>query len=454
MLIRYLNYLNNNNDRILSTALSLVVVCLLLVNLSDGVISFFPIRSYHVSIVSKFFLGVVFLLAIPILILKADKFFTLTIGISLAAISISLCLFPENNKYFIPSAITFLSICMTTMLYIRSIDDYQILLNYWLKTSHFVAYFLLFFWLSILISGHLKEFNNGIYSMGLSYACLLPCIICLNNFIRINSKTSGLAFIILIDTIILFGARGPILSILTFILVLILKENYKNILKTMIAFLYILILLFTKFNFTIFVPSILYKTASEHLATKGDLIASEKKTTRGEPGSGTNNSLSTESNNPLLEHRSRTSDFVSSGNLANLTRRDIYYKAILSEIIKKPLAIRGINSEYLLLDAHAHNIFLELIYQFGIILSFPLILSIIYYSYKTLKLNRKIITNDIVIILFCISLPPLMVSGSLWKTMYFWTWISLILKFDKPQSYFQEHSLIRVNKESLEKLEA
>lgn len=452
MLIRYLDYLNNNNDRILSTALSLVVLCLLFVNLSDGVTSFIYIKSYHVSIISKFFLGTVFLLAIPILILKADKFFALTIAISLAVITISLYVFPENNKYFIPTTISFLSICMTTMLYIRCIDDYSVLLNYWLKTSHFIAYFLLFFWLSILISGHLKEFNNGIYSMGLSYACLLPCIICLNDFIRTNSKTSGLAFIIFMDTIILFGARGPILSILTFILIMILKENYKNILKTMMAFLYILILLFTKFNFIIFVPYVLYKTASEHLATKGDLIAPQKKTTHAEPRSGTNNSLSTESNNPILENRSRTSEFFSSGNFANLTRRDVYYKAVVSEIIKKPFTIRGINAEYNIVDGYAHNIFLELIYQFGVILSSPLILSIVYYSYKTVKLNRRIIPNDIVVILFCVALPPLMVSGSLWKSMYFWTWISLILKFDKTQSNLQEHSLIGLNKHIFKKL--
>ena len=128
---------------------------------------------------------------------------------------------------------------------------------------------------------------------------------------------------------------------------------------------------------------------------------------------------------------SRTLDLLAaSGFLADNGRMDIW--TVLIENIKdSPFIIRGINADQLLQTGfyhnsnYAHNLFLELMYSFGIIFGGALSIWFINRFIKTLKTN---VQNDqeMIRLLSMSSFFPICIwSGSLWTDMYCWVWLAI-----------------------------
>ena len=116
--------------------------------------------------------------------------------------------------------------------------------------------------------------------------------------------------------------------------------------------------------------------------------------------------------------------------IGHMSGRDKLYRFFLKEIFSHPLAIHGINGEQALGYNYPHNIILELLYQFGIVLGGLIIAAIIARAVKTLKASHinKDAKQQLEVIFLCASLPGLMISGTLWTQANFWIWLAVSKK--------------------------
>ena len=111
----------------------------------------------------------------------------------------------------------------------------------------------------------------------------------------------------------------------------------------------------------------------------------------------------------------------------NLSGRDRFYTGALQLIKDYPLTGIGIAGDRVHLQGFVHNVFLELILDYGII--FGLLISIILiciFVKSIVSVDRE--TSNFNMIFLCLGVVPLMFSSSYLFNTWFWIYLGLILK--------------------------
>lgn len=301
----------------------------------------------------------------------------------------NIAFFPANNSYFFQTVMSFVSTCFPCFVVISSINNYEILKDYLIKYSRIIcSVIVLLFIIQLFIIHNLN--NQTEYLMGLGYSLTLPVLILILFKLKKKNYLDIILIAITILYIVLFASRGPLISIMIAFVYTPIR-NAVNDRKKLRLFLIITLLLFS---------AIFYKEIIILIVNCFQNIG----------------------------FNSRTLEVISSDLFHDSGRTQIY-NVLIKQIVENPITIRGINSEYLLTGGYAHNIFIELLYQFGIVFGFPICIFILVKSIKTFfsaKSSKDIIT----LIFFLCSIPCLLVSSSLWINYSFWIWLALILKKD------------------------
>ena len=108
--------------------------------------------------------------------------------------------------------------------------------------------------------------------------------------------------------------------------------------------------------------------------------------------------------------------------------RDKLYTKLLEIVLEDPLAVRGICAEWSVIGVYAHNIVLELVYQFGVIGGGCIVLIIFSCAISSFFFTPMNEDGMLELIFACMSLTHLMFSSSLWTNYTFWAWIALFLR--------------------------
>jgi len=292
--------------------------------------------------------------------------------------------FQSNSEYFYKNIKESWIICFPMTLFILSIDDYSFLIKYFEKVAYVQLAFCLFLLFKIFIQ---RDYSiDFVYSMGFSYACLFPTLVFLNR-IFLNFKMHYLLSTFLITLlIIILGSRGALLCITVYLAIMQVKQKSFKVLFSVTFFLG-LMYIFSKNIFLLIAKTI--EDIGISSRTIGIFL-----------------------NNDIVTH---------------LSGREYLYEVIIDKIQQNPFAYKGINASYLLFGGYPHNIFLELIYDLGLIIFIPVFCLIVFLSYKTIFSDRSDV-NDIECILFSMAIPSLLVSGSLWVSWDFWMWFALAVK--------------------------
>lgn len=116
---------------------------------------------------------------------------------------------------------------------------------------------------------------------------------------------------------------------------------------------------------------------------------------------------------------------LSKDNEYNLSGRDTIYSDVLTQIKDNPIFGIGIAGDRLY-STSAHNIFLEILSGFGIILGSFIILVMFITILKGLFIKDKLVANQILVWL-SLGLIPLMVSSSYLIQFQFWILLGLTL---------------------------
>lgn len=286
---------------------------------------------------------------------------------------------------------TFFSMCITGCLAIASLDDYALLKQYYLFVSRIIALISLILVILSLFK-KIESLNDSVYSMGLGYACVLPLMILFWNAVEAKSVVDFVGGIALFAILLIYGSRGPLVSILLFFVYYLLRylfdnKKYLSVLTLTIAILFGL----SYFN------SIL-ESLNSFLNANG--------------------------------FYSRTVYLLINDSVHDSGRYAIW-KIVFNEIKENPFEIRGINADYQLIGMYSHNIVLELIYEFGIIIGSGLLIIIAFNCIKTILNSNNSSYSILCTILLFASLPGLFFSGSVWVNIIFWIWIGSIFLHNK-----------------------
>lgn len=230
-----------------------------------------------------------------------------------------------------------------------------------------------------------------VYNMSFGYSIQLPIIFMIYFYLK-EKNYLYLIFIILgLVEIILFGSRGPLIGILIYsIIQFILYKEKNKFLRVLISFIALVIILF------VFTDVELLQNIIDFLSERG--IVSR--------------TLSKFANSAAVDDNGR-----------NLVRQEIYKLFYENTIIVG----YGPLGDFVLTGHYSHNIILEVVVTFGLILGPILIISfLLMLIYAYLK-SKKSVINNYIIMFFCLSIPKLFISSSFWRESCFWILTGLLV---------------------------
>ncbi|MEH2957566.1 O-antigen ligase family protein [Candidatus Merdisoma sp. JLR.KK006] len=379
-----------NDEERICNLLGMLFLSLYIVNISPGFEEPLGIPHAFVSMMMKIVLGLGFFSCIDVIFRRFKKKTLIYCLITVAVIFINTIFFPSNNIVFKNTAVYFLVNCLLPMIFFAMVRDFQLLKQKLLKISEIIAILtIIVLILKIAIPRLGGQFSLGYYSMGFGYACLVPMIFLMLEFVRKPNFKYGLYIIVMLIAIMSLGSRGPLVGILSFAMIAFIKINHekKRDVRIILGFLVGLIFVFFSGSLFTLLYNLLYSIGID----------------------------------------SRTLIMIANHNIGYMSGRDELYEFFLQEIVSNPFIIRGINRDQALGFNYPHNVFLELLYQLGIILGGLIVVSIVFKAFKALK--SKCMSTDskqqLEIIFMCVSLSTLMISGTLWKQINFWIWIAI-----------------------------
>ena len=278
-----------------------------------------------VRIFSKIIVGVFFLIAVKSVLKRKYKTIIITYGISIIIVLLNILLFPQNMESIKSISFDFFIICLPCFIYSSSINNFDVLYRVFERVGNIV----LLVGLIITFLDFFNKIDIGIYSMTLSYYLLMPSLLYLYRFLNEVSIKYFIPFLISFISVLLLGARGPILCIVVYIIIYLINSirGANNVKKTITYF--ILIILLT--TGAIFLKDILL------------LI-----------------------NNILNKYNiySRTINLFLNEKV-HLSGREYLYAGAIELINKHPIIGIGIAGDRYYFGIYVHNLFLEILLDFG-----------------------------------------------------------------------------------------
>lgn len=289
-------------------------------------------------------------------------------------------LFPETRVVFSDTVSVFYGTVIRIAILFYVIDDVSSLLKALRIYALIVSMILLY---SLFFRG--QAFNDGRYSMTLSFICLLPAAILLLSFRNNHQPIDLLGAIVIVAAIIAFGSRGSLLALALYVVLgLFRRAKVQHIIIAVIVLLLIYCSL----------PSMI-----SLLVNSSSIFA-----------------------------QSRTVQYMLGGYLYEDSGRSLLYVSVLNELGHHPFAVRGINSDYLLLGVYTHNIVLEILYEFGCLLGGFICLDLLFRVINTFIKADDSSESELCLLLMFASIPSLMLSHSLWAEWTFWAWICIYIR--------------------------
>ncbi len=233
-------------------------------------------------------------------------------------------------------------------------------------------------------------YNGDVNYMRFGYA-LLPTVVfsfCYLNIERNYRLTTAFLLLASLVLLLVFGARGASLTLIVFLVFYVYIFRVSKKLVWIFTFSLLLLLVFST-SLIMGLASLLEEFGIQSYAVDKMQM--------------------------LITGVSITS--VSSG-------RDLFYEAALQRFYDSPLWGAPLNSVYIdLQSTYYHNIFLDLLANFGVIGFLLLIGFILIYTYDFSRVPDKYL-QIVFLILFILPMGRLLVSSTFWQRPEFWLFIS------------------------------
>ncbi len=325
---------------------------------------------------------------------------------------INFLLYPVLPDRFNEYMRVFVLICFPLSIMVYFVDEEQ--LNKVLDVAGIIIgyVFLVIFLLYILGIARIDGYNTSI-----GYSVLLPEMILLSNIklkkgvLKIASVISLISFMLVV---VLFGSRGPIVTIIAYIVYDSIRSLKYEKRKNRKALGWIAILL------ALIIVVVFFSSIMSFILSVADKFGMHSRTLR-----------------------------LFANDFSHLSGRENQYNLVISAIKEHPLLIRGIAGDTVVTGGiYSHNLILELLCEFGVVFGLIAVLIIVIRAIRSLLFVDYHEKKFLVITLFG-SIVPLMFSSTLWMNCIFWMWITCYIKTDFTRASINDYTDTSDNTESL-----
>lgn len=349
-----------------------------------------------VQLLSKGVVAVVMMTAFLPVIKRTAKKWVVVYSIALFLFLINYLLFPQNAEFLKRVGLENLIICLPLFLYSYSLNDWLIFRRV-MRTASKIILLTGVVLFTLVGSG---KMTVGSYSMSLSYYILIPAVFYADEFMRTYTLRAFFTTSLAVIVIISLGARGPLLCLAVFVLITyiqkflgIIKKGGKAKRKNVVAFLSISL---------VFIGALIFHR--QILMFLGGYLAK-------------------------FGIRSRTISLFLT-NITYSSGRIGIYREVLHALWENPIMGIGLAGDRVLVGGYAHNIFIEILSGFGLILGSILIFVLMAFLLKSLFRQDASQTN-LLTMWFALGFVPLLVSGSYITNFNFWIYLGLSFKFSR-----------------------
>ena len=373
----------NRRDKSLSFAICAIVVGLFITNIAEGIAGEGTLQRV-ISLLCKAFILASLVLCVPAILSRMNRMLVITTAAVALVIALNCLLFPDTLGHFTGTAKTFLLTIFPGMVCFMLLEDYELCLG-WLRRA---AYLVAILNVAVILACRGLHFSSG-YDMGYANALILPTNLLIYVFWKrrqgVAAKLGTLALIAVnVFSVLAFGSRGSLVAMGVFFIVYGFKAMSRKLSRTTKTVLVSLLALCV----------LMYRYIFLGLFYLLEAVAGI---------------------------RSRAL-YMLANVFSNDSGRGDIYNAILTKLRESPLAIRGINADYNVVGGYSHNIFLELIFAFGVVIGVVLCAYILYHIVRTLMEKTDALGTMKLLMLFSF-FPICLWSSSIWTSLYFWLWM-------------------------------
>lgn len=340
-----------------------------------------------ISIIAQ---ALIYIYSFPIILKRNFNLIFMLYILFLSYILIDLIIYPNKSEYTFNILFSLLFVSLPTYIYVFNIEFNEIFMKSMKDIGDILFYLSILFIIFILLG----IISVDKYDMSLSYCLLFPLIIKTDKFFENIYFRNSFSVLFLLILILILGARGPILAFIVFSFLKLINK-LKKLKKNEVLTLLIL-----------FVILILFILHADYYLLNMQKLGYE-----------------------IFGFKSRTLElFLRDFNYSS--GRDYIYSTLLKAIDKRPFLGYGISGDRMIMGSFAkysHNIFLELIIQFGIIIGGSLIFILLFLITKGL-LEKDNLKYNLFIIWLSLGFVPLLVSNSYLVAINFWILLALMIK--------------------------
>jgi len=339
-----------------------------------------------IQLFSKVLVGLAYLVTLPTVLRKNMIKAIIVYSVAVFIFVFHYAIFPANRMYMENNIFYFFFMSMPALLYSMSISDVGI----FKKTMQKASYIVFTLGLFIAVSVFTGRASIGAYSMSLSYYMLLPTILFIDELLDMYSTKIMTLTLISLVIILSFGSRGAILCIIVFFVLKSIKTNTSRTVKREFGRLSLLSLAIILYVFFEQIVLFVYENLLKFGINSRTLLL-----------------------------------FLRGG--SQLGSREQIFEDTLAAIAKSPITGFGLFGDRRLSESsYVHNIFIEVVGNFGVVLG------IIIIAILMIMILRSLITKDrlkynITIIWISFGFVHLMVSGSYLVDLNFWIFIGLLI---------------------------
>lgn len=337
-----------------------------------------------IQLISKVVVMILFLMSMKEVLRRQIIFFVMTYIAAILIYCANWFLFPDNGTLLMDNFFALFFTCFPCFIYSYSIVDLKLFEKVFKYSSY--AIFLIGMIRGISILNGAAIFEK--YSMSFGYYMLMPNIYFLKKFLNKLNIFDGLMALFSTLIILSLGSRGPIMCIIAYVTMFtilnIQKRTKRSMIKTLVTLVGIGI-------FTINIDKLLLALA----------FFLEK-----------------------YEIDSRSIRLFTMDKI-NLSGREDIFSTIYEKITNNPFG-KGLFSDRFFAETYAHNIFLEMLIEWGIIVGSIIIILIVVLIIKGVFNKNKDYAN-LVIQWVAIGFVPLLVSSSYLTSFNFWILLGILV---------------------------
>lgn len=268
-----------------------------------------------------------------------------------------------------------------------AVTDFEVLEKKLVKITPVIALEMI---ISFLIYHFIFNTEWGTGAMGLSYKLLIPAVLTLYCLFKEFNIWHFALLAALLVIMLLQGSRGPLVSVFSFAVlyqIINFSGSRKRVLINITALL---------------IPSILFITNIDKMLNWIMSLSSK------------------------YGFYSKFLRVMNDGNFFEANGRDIIASEAKEIILKNPLG-NGFFAERPIIGTYCHNIFLEFLVDFGIVIGTILIVAYVFGIIRKLR-SKSFAEKNVINIMFCAFLIKLFFSGSFWIETSFFIFVSFLVR--------------------------